>query len=223
LAQRLLPAALLLTLTYLLLLLLMAPLFDVRQVVVTGDTMHLNGQITALTGAQGQNIFTLRGASIAQRIAVLPDIKRVEVRPMLPDRLDVRVEEYTAKVVWHSGGRNYLVTDQGYVIKEGTQAGLLQLNDDRPLALAHGDHVDARVIQGVSRLQTLLVARGVPATRYVTMPDDTIAVEGPSGWRALFGLRGDMARGSDVLAQVLQRGLTFQTLDLRPGASPFYR
>jgi len=221
--RRLIPSMLLLLLTYCLSLVLAAPQFTIGAVDVTGASPELVGRIAALSDATGINIFQLRTRTVAARVATLPDVQTVTATPVLPNRLHVQIVPYVPVTVWSSGGHDYLVTGSGFVIKEGSDPSLPRIEDSRPVALAHGDHVDGRVLQGVAQLRPLLAVRRLEVAHVTALPDDTVAVQGASGWQALFGLHGDLSQEATILSQVVQRGINFQTLDLRPGASPYYR
>lgn len=224
---RLVPAVLLVSLTYVVGVALWSPAFTVADVRPIGAPPPLAQEVRRVAGAAGVNVFALQTASVRAAILALPDVREVRVVPALPNRVDLRVVPYVPAAVWRSGSMPYLVTADGFVIKPvsgaAIPAGLVVVDDSRPLRLAHGDHVDAASIAGAIRLREILASRGVDAVRMVSVPDATIEVDGAPGWQALFNLRDDLATQADVLAEVLNRKMAFQVLDLRAGASPYYR
>jgi cell division septal protein FtsQ len=190
---------------------------------VTGRPLDQEDINRASASARGINVFNFQTAVVRSRVAALPEVRDVTVTPKLPDRVDVGVLLYVPSIVWHSGGMDYLVTDDGFVVDRGARRDLMRLDDERPVTLMHGDHVSAKTVRGALALQGLLTARQVPVRRYVTLPDDTIRVDGDDSWSVLFSLRGDLVKEADTLVQIEQQHIVFQVLDLRYGSSAFFR
>lgn len=215
------------SLSYVVSVALWSPAFTIKSVRAVGVQGSLAQQVRTAAGSVGANLFALQTSAVRAAVLSLPDIQRAEVTPSFPDRVDVAVVPYVPAAVWRTGGAAYLVTGDGLVIRSAASqtlpAGLVVIDDPRPLRLAHGDRIDVPSLEGAIQLRQILAARGVAAAKIVSVPDATLEVDGSGGWRALFDLRGDLPSQADVLVAVLGRRVSFQVLDLRAGQSPFYR
>jgi cell division protein FtsQ len=95
-----------------LLLLLRSPLFPLHEISVRGALAHTTReQIEAATrGRVAGNFFAVDLAQVRAACEGLPWVRRVQVRRVWPDRLEVTLEEHVALARWGAGG---LVDVQG--------------------------------------------------------------------------------------------------------------
>ena len=87
-------------------LLLRSPLFPLREVTVTGDLSRTPRAAIerAAQGRIGGNFFAADLAQLRAGVEQLPWVRRVDVRRMWPDRLEVRIEEHRALARWRDAG-----------------------------------------------------------------------------------------------------------------------
>ena len=87
-------------------LLLRSPLFPLREVTVTGDLSHTPRAAveSATQGRIGGNFFAADLAQVRAGFEELPWVRRVDVRRMWPDRLEVKIEEHRALARWGDAG-----------------------------------------------------------------------------------------------------------------------
>ncbi len=70
------------------------PRFTITQIVVENDGAMTPEQVTRFAGVRvGQNLMSLDLKQVQRNLAMIPLVRRVEVRRLLPNRLFIRVEE----------------------------------------------------------------------------------------------------------------------------------
>lgn len=106
-----------------LLLLLRSPLFPLHEIAVRGQLAHTTReQIEAATrGHVAGNFFAVDLAQVRAALEELPWVRRVQVRRVWPDRLEVTLEEHVALARWGAGG---LVDVDGAAFAGATDAAL---------------------------------------------------------------------------------------------------
>ena len=87
-------------------LLLRSPLFPLREVTVTGELRNTPRAAieNAAHGRIGGNFFAADLAQVRAGFEQLPWVRRVDVRRVWPDRLEVRLEEHRALARWSGAG-----------------------------------------------------------------------------------------------------------------------
>lgn len=99
------------------------PRFMVREIVVENDGALTAPQVIQLAGARtGENIFSADLVQMRRNLELIPMIRRVEVRRMLPGKLMFRVNERTAVARLQGPGRElrdsmFWIDRQGVVMK----------------------------------------------------------------------------------------------------------
>jgi cell division protein FtsQ len=86
-------------------LLLRSPLFPLREIVVAGALQHTTrAEVEAATrGRVAANFFAVELGEVRAALEALPWVRRVQVRRVWPDRLDVAIEEHVALAHWGEG------------------------------------------------------------------------------------------------------------------------
>lgn len=86
-------------------LLVRSSLFPLRELVVAGSLEHTSrAQIERASGGFGGNFFAADLAALRSRLESLPWVRRVEVRRVWPDRVEVALEEHVALARWGEDG-----------------------------------------------------------------------------------------------------------------------
>lgn len=97
-------------------------LFDLREVVVSGELEHVTrGQLRQAVRQLRGNFFTLDMNQAKSGFEKLPWVRSVSLRRQWPDRLEVVLEEQVALARWDSGG---LVNTYGEVFQGETDLSL---------------------------------------------------------------------------------------------------
>jgi cell division protein FtsQ len=99
------------------------PVFPLREVHVHGELRHVTrAQVESLVRGQIHgNLFTADLDAVRRGFGTLPWVRRVEVRRVWPDRLEVSVEEHVALARWGGLG---LVNTHGEVFAADSDARL---------------------------------------------------------------------------------------------------
>jgi cell division protein FtsQ len=153
--------ALMVLATAALLVLLRSPLFPLRAVELRGGLTHTTrAQVeAALAGRIEGNFFAVDLAEPRAALERLPWVRRVHVRRVWPDRLEVTLEEHVAMARWGDTG---LLNEQGeFFPARGVR--------DLPL-LAGPAGSDAEVARRFLRYRALLAPLGAPLERLILSP-----------------------------------------------------
>jgi len=171
--------------------LLAQPRFRPQHVAVTG-TRHLSAaQVTrALDLPADRNIFFLSEAELAQRLQALPWVRSASVSLALPDRVSVRVTEWTPSAVLQVGESTYYLNDRGEVLDPAVEAGSLPVIN-RP---DFGSVRDGQHVVGSELLPMLLQLRSgfAPAFKISLMSfrldrQEVLTAQTDRGWTIIFG------------------------------------
>jgi cell division protein FtsQ len=95
------------------------PRFTITQIIVENDGALTPPQIAAFAGvAVGQNLLSLDLDQVRRNLELLPLVRQVEVRRMLPDKLFIHVDERIAVARLRGpSDAEFLVDRSGYVMK----------------------------------------------------------------------------------------------------------
>lgn len=219
--------------------------FQVRSVVVSGTALLDRTEVESLAAINGANVFWVRPQDVEARLKTLAAVRRVQVAPQLPDRVEITVVEREPAAFWLSGGNTYLVDGEGMVLKAlpndtaaapvacgGRACDLsrsplptVYLSENGPLA--PGQKVDVRALAASTRLQSLLPSAGVAAERFEWSQSTGLEVITREGWRARFDGASDLATQLRSLAvlrtEAARRGIAAELFDVRFGDRPIFR
>ncbi|HXV82328.1 MAG TPA: FtsQ-type POTRA domain-containing protein [Candidatus Binatia bacterium] len=140
-------------------LILESPYFAVREIQVRGGEKFGGHEIVTLAGLkQGMNIWRIEPATIEEKVAKHPWVRRVLVRREFPRRVVVEIEERTPKAIV-AMGKLYYVDSDGVAFKEvgaGESVQFPLLTGLRPDELGSRDLAVRRKIQDAVRLGDLM-------------------------------------------------------------------
>jgi cell division septal protein FtsQ len=181
-----------------LLFLLAQPAFHPRHVEVLG-TKHLTAaEVTgALNLPNDRNIFLLSQAELANRLQALPWVRTSTVSLALPDRVSVRVTEWTPSAVLQVGETTYYLNDLGEVLDPAAEAGGLTVIS-RP---GFGPARDGQQAVGSELLPMLVQLRAgftpafkIAVTAFQLDRREVLTAQTDRGWTIIFG---QMLTGED--------------------------
>jgi cell division septal protein FtsQ len=210
--------------------------FQVRTVRVQGAALLSQADVEQAAAVVGANVFWVDHAAAEARLQSLPLVVHAEVTPVLPDTVNVRLQERQPAAFWVSGDQTYVVDKDGVVLRplaedEGVFA-------DQPLPtvaevdgqpLNPGDVVDASALTTWTRLARLLPGAGVKPKAAQWSADFGLEVQTQEGWRARFNSAGgeNLERQVDSLRAIrdylAQNKTPAEVIDVRFGDRPYYR
>lgn len=98
---------------------LVAPYFNIKNIVISGNEAVAKEDIIKLTGIEsGQNIFKLNLVKVQYTIKENPLFEKVRVKKCLPDKVEVQVEERKPAAFLNLKGDFYLVSENGIIFKK---------------------------------------------------------------------------------------------------------
>jgi cell division septal protein FtsQ len=134
-----------------------SPSFYVWDATVTGAQWQDAGQVYQMSGLEGLSIFYVDPAHVADTLVRLPGVKQVSVRCRLPNRVSIHITERTPVAIWQSEGVQYWVDAEGMLFSRYTDLpNPLVIVEQDAVARRPGEVVDARVVETVRELHTLL-------------------------------------------------------------------
>lgn len=210
--------------------------FQVQSVRVSGNVLLTQWEVAEVAAVTGANVFWVNRQDVAARIAQIPAVQRVEVEPVFPDIVDVRLVERRPTARWASGGQIYLVDREGVVLTpanpdpsagtppEGTLPVVSQV-DDTPVG--PGARVDVGAIVASQQLADRLQGAGVQPLAFEWSQANGLEVPTTDGWRARFDGTSDLgpqvAALSAVRDHLRQVGRAASLIDVRWAERPYYR
>jgi cell division protein FtsQ len=136
-----------------------SPYFSVREIQVRGGEKFGGSEIVTMAGLkQGMNIWRIEPATIEQKVAKHPWVRRVLVRREFPRRVVIEIEERTPRAIV-AMGKLYYVDSDGVVFKEvgaGESVQFPLLTGLRADEIGSRDPAVRRKIQDAVRLSDLM-------------------------------------------------------------------
>jgi cell division septal protein FtsQ len=145
---------------------------------------------TALALPADQSLFFLSHADLERRVETLPWIRSAAVTLSLPDRVTVRVAEWTPSAVLQVGEATYDLNDAGQILDPTSEPGkLLVINRADLGSVKSGQRIVAPEL--LSMLQQLRAgfqpAFRVSITSFTIDARDVLSAQTDRGWRLVFG------------------------------------
>jgi cell division protein FtsQ len=167
-------------------LLLRSELFPVRQLELKSTLQHTKRtEIEAVLAERiGGNFFAVRLAEVRAGLERLPWVRRVAVRRVWPDTLEVSIEEHVALARW---GDDALVNTYGERFQASSDAQL-------PLFVAPAG-TEGEITRRYARFAELLTPLGTSLERVVLTPRLAWQLKLHSGLNILLGRDADAAEG----------------------------
>lgn len=99
-----------------------SPLYHLRDVRTSGNTLLSTGEVEAVVADTGTEAFWLRTEALRKRLMEIPAVQEADIRVVLPDRVEVRVRERVPYGVLQSSATAHLLDIDGMVIGSVSQA-----------------------------------------------------------------------------------------------------
>lgn len=172
---------------------LLGPAFTVRSVEIRGLHRAERAQVLTDSGLDRPGtVFTVDAASIRRKLVGTAWIRDASVTTQLPDRVQVRIQEWQPLATFHAGaqGRLLLLSEQAAVLGPGSpQEGLLDVEgpagtDPRPGQRA----LDPQLLTAMVNIQHRLpIEINQEVAGYVLDTCGNLTLISRRGWKAHFG------------------------------------
>lgn len=97
---------------------LMSPIFDVKEIQVIGNEQIPEEEILSLSEIEiGQNTYRMVKTKVVQNIKTNPYIKKVEITRQLPDKINITIQERHAKYQLEYGNAYVYIDSQGHLLE----------------------------------------------------------------------------------------------------------
>jgi cell division septal protein FtsQ len=171
--------------------LLAQPGFRPRHVEVVGTSHLTAAQVAGALGLPAdRNIFFLSQAELEQRLQVLPWVRSASVNLALPDRVSVRVAEWTPSAVLQVGEATYYLNDLGEVLDPAAEAGSLPVVNRPDFgSVRDGQHaVGSELLPMLLQLRAgFLSAFKISVMSFQLDRREILTAQTDRGWTIIFG------------------------------------
>lgn len=128
--------------------------FYVSTADITGVRYSSAADVYRQAGIDGYSIFWVNGRETEERLEALPYVKNALVRPTLPNRVGIEIEERVPVAIWKVGGRDYWVDVEGITMPLASQVESLPIFWDLDgSTVTAGGRVDPELIAAVRSLR----------------------------------------------------------------------
>lgn len=207
-------------------LLFYSPIFTIKNFIVDKNfPTSINEHLEQI---KGKNIFLIKSSKIkADLLNNFPELTEISVIRGLPDSIKITYNERNPKMIWQTGGRYFLVDENGIIFREIQGVTDLPLvKDNNDLAINIGSHVvSVNFINFVNELRPKL-KEGMEFDHFevneTTFQLDAITV-------SRLKLKFDTTRSIDSQLEALKKFLADRPneaedyIDLRVEGKVFYR
>lgn len=202
------------------------PYFRLKTIHITGQKTLSEPEIRYLLGvAPDTTLLQLDLPRIGARLERHPYIRRVAIQRMLPDTLNVVIEERDPLLAVASAGQSVVVDSEGVALRAFVpeqDAAFARLDLRHPQLLEPGMHLRLPEVQRA--LEIVQIYRTLPLASSMRLVALSVELAGASVWEVApytFKLRvgeGDIAPQLEQVPQVLryiaQQGLALKSLDV---------
>ncbi len=160
------------------------PSFRVAKVQIVGGNLPANRMIHD-SGAIGRNVFTVRAASIVQRLERIPSILVLGVDVSLPNVVTVRAEMSRPIFGWRQSGKLYLVDKYGRLVDSAQRTTLPVVDNNTHQQFRLGGYIDPRIAMAVPYTEQTLPRAGI---RWFNLGRTRgLMIHSQQGWGAVLG------------------------------------
>lgn len=174
--------------------LLVAPLFKVREVTISGNTRLTDAEIMAAADlARPVPVFVLDPSAAEARLARLTWVRTASVSPQLPDRLSVRIEEWQPVALYRPGpGTPFVLSDQAVALGPAVNSDMSGLPEidgpPQPEPKPGRTAMDHRLLTALVNVERSLPGLiGQDVQTFTIDSCGNLTLNARRGWKAQFG------------------------------------
>ncbi|HSR23719.1 MAG TPA: FtsQ-type POTRA domain-containing protein, partial [Candidatus Eisenbacteria bacterium] len=174
--------------------LLVAPVFQVRYVDVTGNRRLTAAQVVAAAGLQHPgSVFQVDPPALERRVAAATWVRTASASVQLPDRVGIRVDEWRPVAVYRAGGgRPWYLSDQAVALGPAGDADADALLDvdgpAQPEPRTGSAPMDRALLTALVNIQRSLPGLiGQDVQSFTIDSCGSLTLNSRKGWKAQFG------------------------------------
>jgi cell division septal protein FtsQ len=174
--------------------LLVAPIFQVRRVDVSGNRRMTAAQVVAAAGLDHPgSVFQVDPGALERRVAGATWVRAASVSARLPDRVSIRVDEWQPVAVYQAGaGAPWYLSDQAVALGPADAAGASSLlgvqGPAAPLPRAGRAPLDRALLVALVNVQRALPGLiGQEVQSFTIDACGGLTLNARRGWKAQFG------------------------------------
>lgn len=207
---------------------LSGPTFWVEAASVEGNELLGASLIRSLARVEDRPAFLVDPAAAEAHLLGQPEIAEAEVTVGWPNRVHIRVVERQPKVAWEDGGRTWWLSSDGVAfLAREDRPGLMRIVSEKPVLAIQEDPLAPAVAPQLLVAASVLQAQLPEATYLVYDPDHGLGIDDPGGWRAYFGVDGDMVTKvrlyRAITRDLAERGVRPAMISVEIQDAPYYR
>ncbi len=220
---RLVDAALLIVVGWLIYWFTSADIFYVHNLQVEGSWRLAQTELRALSGLEGVNIFWINTGAAERALEALPDVESAHVRCILPAECVIELVERPASLIWRQGDAQVWIGEDGVVLPtRGDLPNAIVLDAVGSTALKPGDRLDQDLVLAVEALAELQ-----PDVRVYQYSDEYgLSFQSDYGWLVRLGDGREIETKTQLLGALtdflISRGITPGYVDVRYPEAPYY-
>jgi hypothetical protein len=173
---------------------LASPAFRVAEASVEGNRILTAAQVHMIVGASDKPSFLIDAPAAERALLRQPEVLTAEVRVGWPNRVSVSLVERHPMIEWDDAGRVWWICPDGVAyLKHGEWPGVVRVRSEDEALRITEDPLQPAMSAEVLRSAAVLNAQ-LPeeAASLVYDPKHGLGFEDRRGWRAYFGVGGDM-------------------------------
>ncbi|TFH36472.1 MAG: FtsQ-type POTRA domain-containing protein [Anaerolineales bacterium] len=201
--------------------------FRVDQIAVEGAEMLTVAQIRSLAGVEGQSIFFLDPAEIANHLGEAAEVKAATIKMAWPNRVEVQVQERHPAVEWNDAGRLWWLSSDGVAyVQHGDGQHLVQIRSEAINLHVSENAQDPVVDPGLLRAIAALSKHLPEVQSWIFDQDHGLGFTDASGGQVYFGTGGDMPMKVRIYHSVAEKlaadNVRATLVSIEDQAAPYY-
>ena len=204
-----------------------APSFRVAEAAVEGNKILSEMQVHMIVGATDRPVFLVDPQGAERALEAHPEVLSAEVEVSWPNRVRVSVVERHPMVEWDDAGRTWWICPDGVAyLKNGEWPGLVLVRSESSALTITEDPLQPAMQGDVLRAAAVLNAQ-MPeeAASLLFDADHGLGFDDPRGWRAYFGVDGDMVvkvrAYQAIVANLAQVRQAVAVISVEDAAAPY--
>lgn len=197
----------------------------VARIVVEGNALVREDEITAALAVEGTHLFFVRTRRLERILEADPAIERAQVHAVLPHTVLVAVQERLPAVVWNTGETQMLTDAQGLALRIGAQPLPTVHAPSSPVIV--GARVDASAVRIAQTVGPRLDTLGLAGAVLEYQPGSGVSVVKPGSYRVALGSSDRLEAKLDAywtIRQYLEQTRTpAELIDVRFLDRPYFR